>query len=114
MTEFSVQIRWTDTGYYLLEDVLIYIPRYGKWLVGYEGDYYDGATCAVDLCPLAFIPHDIICRDGFWSSSPDINVTNWQASHVYCDQLKKHGYPVQARVRFVATFVAGGNKLKKF
>ena len=114
MKPFSVKIRWTEKGYYLLEDVFIFSERYGKWLVGYEGDFYDGATCAVDLCPEAFVPHDIICRDTVWSSSPKEKVSNWQASRVYCDQLKKHGFPIQARARLVATFLGGGKKLRKF
>jgi len=114
MNNFSIKLEWTETGYRLLEDVFIFSERYGKWLVGYEGEFFDGATKAIDLCPLAFIPHDIICRDTVWTSSPKTKVSNWQASHVYCDQLKKYGYPVQARVRFVATFLAGGEKLDKF
>ena len=109
-----MKLNWTDEGYTLLEDVFIFSERYGKWLVGYEGDYFDGATGAIDLCPEAFIPHDIICEYGVWTSDPDTQVTNWQASHVYDDQLNKYGFPVRGKVRFVATFLFGGKDLKKF
>jgi hypothetical protein len=109
---FSVKLEWTDTGYILLENVLVYSERYDKYISAAEGEVFDGATGAIDLNPLCFIPHDVLCRDACFSDGTPC--TNHQASMVYFDQMRKYGYSrIRSSIRYVATFLFGGNDIKK-
>ena len=106
--KYRVKLEWTDKGYILLEDVTVFSKRYKKHIKGFKGELFDGATGAVDLHPLCFIPHDILCRDKvFADGSP---CSTLQESFVIYDQYVKYGYWFQARTRFVATLTFRGIK----
>ena len=108
---FHVKLEWTDTGYKLLENVHYYSERYDKDVMAFEGEEFDGATGAIDVCPIAWIVHDVLCRDGeFFDGSI---CTNWQASMVLSDILKEKGFWFRCRSWFVATFLFGGGKARK-
>jgi hypothetical protein len=110
--KFSVKLEWTESGYRLLETVVVYSRRYDKYITALEGEFFDGASGAIDVCPMAWIPHDVLCRDGkFDDGTP---CTNLQASHVVSDQLKIYGRGVRSKTWFLATFLFGGKGLKKF
>ena len=109
---YSVKLMWTDSGYTLLEDVMVYSERYKKWVIALTGETFDGASGAIDICPMAWIPHDVLCRDGCFADRTVCS--NWMASIVISDQLKKYGFWFRARTWFAATFLFGGNNLKKF
>jgi hypothetical protein len=111
LNHYSVKIEWTDTGYRLLEDVMVFSERYQKWIIALDGDEFDGATGAIDVCPMAWIPHDILCRDGeFADGSVCVNL---EASFVAYDQLQKYGRWFRARTWFVATLLLGGGEARK-
>lgn len=110
-TPFSVKVDWTESGYLLLETIVIHSERYGKDIIAFEGDFFDGATGAVDVCPMAWIPHDVLCRDGeFADGTP---CTNWEASQVLSDQLAKYNRPWRSGYWKWATFFFGGGKARK-
>lgn len=71
----------------------------------------DGATCAEDLCPLAWHVHDQICEVPYFDDGTPIS--NILASWIYRSILIWHGFKVRSRIRFVATFLFGGGKVKK-
>ena len=76
-----------------------------------QGTQSDGATYAIDLCPEAFFTHDQFCVHPYWDDGTPI--TNWQASKEYRKILKRNGYPVRGWIRFYATFLFGGGRIKK-
>jgi len=88
-------------------------PRYNEDVTVPKGMPSDGATgfLVKDLNRKAFLVHDRICDYGKWDSGKPI--TNWQASNVYADILKKTGM-WQWWDRKWATFFFGGKKLKWF
>jgi hypothetical protein len=105
------------------EDITYRSPRYGKTVTVPKGYVSDGATKAVDLCYDCFMVHDWLCGgNDYWSNGPEspvgewddgTAVTNWQASHVYTDLLKAHGIGPRRFVRFWATFLFGGQRIKQ-
>ena len=76
-----------------------------------KGMKSDGATCATDLCPEAFFIHDAFCNCPRWDDNTPI--TNWEASREYRKILKRYGHPVRGMIRFYATFLFGGGRIKK-
>jgi hypothetical protein len=111
MEHYSVKIDWTDAGYILLEDVLVFSERYQKWIIALTGEEFDGASGAIDVCPLAWIPHDVLCRDGEFADGS--LCSNLEASFVISDQLWKYGRKVRAVGWFIATWVGGGGEARK-
>ena len=107
--EFSVDISWTESGYQLLEDVFVFSHRYQKWIIALTGEEFDGASGAIDICPMAWIPHDVLCRDCCFADGT--KVTNWQASRVISDQLEMYGHSVRSKTWFWATYLFGGKNL---
>ena len=75
---------------------------------GYQSD---GATCAIDLCPEGFFVHDAFCDDPHWDDGTPI--TNWEASREYRYILKRNGKKIRSVIRFYATFLFGGGRIKK-
>jgi len=71
----------------------------------------DGATCARDLVALAWHVHDWICKHPYFDDGTPIS--NLLASWIYRSILKWHGIPVIPWFRFVATFLLGGQEVKK-
>ena len=109
---FSAKLDWTETGYRLLENLVVYSERYDNYIVGLEGDEFDGATGAIDLNPLCFIPHDIVCRDCCFADLEP--VTNRMASLIYYDQMRRYGYSrTRSSIRFLFTFFLGGKNIKR-
>lgn len=88
-----------------------YSPRYKKTISWPKGYPTDGATMAKDLDIEASRTHDRMCEVGKWDDGTPI--TNWQASNVYSDILRKKGF-WQWFDRKWATFLFGGKNLKKF
>ena len=83
---------------------------------GYEktikkGRMSNGADKSKDLCPEAFFLHDEFCKFPFWDCGEPI--TNWQASKEYRKILLRYGFKVRGRIRFYATFLLGGWKVKR-
>lgn len=88
--------------FYWLNRKTISIPKYFRT---------DGATCAKDLVGLAWHIHDHICVYPYWDDGTPIS--NLQASWIYRSILIWHGKPVRSRLRFLATFLFGGSKVKR-
>ena len=110
--EFSVKLEWSSTGYTLLENVHVFSERYQRSIFGFLGEEYNGADSAIDLNPLCFIPHDILCRDTCFADGTPC--TNHQASMVYFDQMRRYGHSrARSLVRYLATFLFGGHKIKE-
>jgi len=108
--EYSVKLEWTNTGYILLEEFAYFSHRYEKWIFAHLGEEFDGATGAIDICPPAWIAHDVLCRDGkFADGTP---CSNWQASRVLTDILKEKGHWVRRYTWLWATFLFGGGKAR--
>jgi hypothetical protein len=76
-----------------------------------DGRLSDGATCAKDLCPEAFFTHDEFCLDPYWDDGTPIS--NRQASLEYRKILKRNGFKLRSKIRFYATFLFGGGRIKK-
>jgi hypothetical protein len=111
VNHYSVKVEWTDTGYRLLEDVRVFSKRYRKWIIAMAGEEFDGATGAIDVCPMAWIPHDVLCRDGEFADGT--LCTNWEASMIIASQLIKYRRYFRAVGWFVATFLFGGGEARK-
>ena len=77
----------------------------------YERTLSDGATLAVDLCAEAFFAHDCFCNHPYWDDGTPI--TNWQASREYRKILKRNGHSMRGLIRHYATFLFGGQRIKK-
>jgi hypothetical protein len=89
----------------------VHITKEGKRKTIPHGMLSDGATLARDLCPRAFFTHDAICDNPYWDDGTPI--TNREASREYARILKAHGFPLRARIRFIATWLFGGREVKR-
>ena len=76
-----------------------------------QGRKSDGATYALDLDPEAFFTHDEFCRFPFWDEGTPIS--NWGASREYKKILERNGHKIRGPIRFYATFLFGGSRIKK-
>lgn len=95
---------------YFLVDSIRYNTRYGKEVKIPSGRRSDGATGAWDINSEAWWIHDEMCRNGcFFDGAP---CTNWQASTVLSDVLKRDGHWFRATTWFIATLALGGGKAR--
>lgn len=109
-----------------LKRLVYYSDRYNKVAVCPYGYWSDGATFAVDVkgpWPVqvgpdtyyksrAWLVHDVLCEFGCWEDGTE--VTNFQASMVLHDILADEGRWWRSKGWFVATFLFGGNNLRKW
>lgn len=84
--------------------------RYQKWISVPAGYKSDGATGAKDISGDSWWIHDKLCDDGTFDDGT--KCTNWQASKILSDVLKKEGRWFRARTWFVATWLFGGGKAR--
>lgn len=78
--------------YILKKTLKSYSNRYKKCITVFanDDDRSDGATYAFDINSKSWWVHDKICRTGKFDDGS--KVTNWQASSILYDILKKEGY----------------------
>lgn len=93
-------------GYMALRDYCYHSPRYKKSITVRSGTFSDGATYARDVASDAWWVHDVACRYGRWDDGSLIS--NWQASTVLADILRRDGYWLRAPFWWLATFFFGG------
>ena len=122
-------------GYILDEDYVYYSKRYNRTKSLVKGMWSDGATGFVDLGSdnvwsrlfawfrnrvhhlkgnvksAWFFVHDAFCEDPFWDDGTP--VANWDASTVAGDILWKASYRFWSIPIWLATFLCGGNQIKK-
>ena len=101
-----IKYRVVGDGYEALDNYTYYSPRYNKSITVEKGFFSDGATDAPDIDTDAWWYHDVLCRYGRWDDNS--LVTNWQASTVLYDVLKRDGYTVRAPLWRTATYLLGG------
>ena len=94
------------------ESFTYYSFRYHKLLTVPKDFISDGATYAIDVCPKAWLLHDVLCkRYSFDDGTP---CSNWQASHVLSDVLSKDcNRWFRKHTWFWSTFLFGGWSIKK-
>ena len=88
----------------------VYSNRYNKSVILPLNFMSDGATKAIDLCPVAFFAHDKLCVEGVWSDGSPC--TNRQASTFYSDLLRENGHLLASLYRWPATWLFGGGKCR--
>jgi len=93
------------------QNIGYFSKRYKKWIVREAQDDSDGATGAKDIDSFSWLFHDELCDTGLWEDNEPC--TNWQGSQVISDILKEEGYWFRSRSWFVATWLLGGDKLRK-
>ena len=97
-------------SYFLKYDINYYSKRYDKVVIvplGYESD---GATGAIDIHSEAWWIHDKLCDTGVFEDGT--LCTNWQASQVLSDVLRKEGRWIRAQYWFTFTWLFGGGKAR--
>ena len=82
-----------------------------KSVTCYVGELSDGATNAIDLCPIAFFCHDKLCKTGLWDDGTPC--TNLEASNLYSKLLWREGHYLPAIYRWPATWLFGGGQARK-
>ena len=98
-------------GRYLVkEEIRYFSPRYKKWVVCEVNDDSDGATYARDIKSFCWIIHDDLCRTGKFEDGS--KCSNWQASKILSDVLKKEGRGFRSRSWLIATWLLGGGKAR--
>lgn len=97
-------------GYRTKNNIHYYSERYKKHVVVSKGEVFDGATNALDIPSLSWVIHDVLCRDGTFADGSECS--NWQASQILQDILKKEGRWFRARTWFWATWLLGGGKAR--
>jgi len=98
--------------YILLTGFTEFSLRYGKTVTCYAMMVSDGATGAADLRnSRGFWVHDRLCDRGTWDDGSPC--TNWQASRVLSDILKREGRIFRSKTWLIFTFLLGGKKLRK-
>lgn len=88
-----------------------YSKRYDAMIVCPVGMSSDGATGALDINSFAWLVHDRLCDTGMFDH-PTRKCTNWQASAVCSDVLKRDGNYMRSFTWRVATFLFGGGKAR--
>lgn len=71
----------------------------------------DGATGAIDVCPKAWLVHDVLCDSGVFDDGTQC--TNWQASMILSDILKEEGYWIRQFTWLCMTWLFGGGKARE-
>jgi hypothetical protein len=85
--------------------------RYKKWVIVPLNYLSDGATFACDIYSDGWWVHDKLCDCGTFDDGT--RCTNWQASCILGDILKKEGRWARARYWKWFTFAAGGGKARE-
>lgn len=93
-------------GYRLNKDIHYYSGRYRKHVTVPAGYISDGASGpAEDIVSIAWWVHDVLCdRQAFDDGTP---CSNWRASLVLHDILKKEGRWFRAKSWLIATWLGG-------
>jgi len=86
-----------------------YSKRYGKYIDVERGFPSDGATGAIDIKSGGWWVHDKICTT--WKFSDGTTRTNFQASSILSDILRKEGRWCRAIYWWPATYAFVGCKL---
>jgi len=107
----QIKYREVGDGYEATESYTYHSPRYGREVTVPVGFYSDGATDAVDVDSDAWWVHDVLCRYGRWDDGTPC--TNWQASTVLNDILKRDGYWFRAPWWRMATYFFGGGAARQ-
>ena len=106
-----MKITVLESGRYKLEeDVIYYSERYKGTILAKAG-IYDGATGAVDILSLAWVIHDQICNEPFFSDGRKI--TAWMAASILSDILKQEKRWFRSFTWKYMTFFLGCNKTRK-
>jgi len=82
-----------------------YSKRYNKWIVAHVGMPTDGATGALDINSFSWLIHDKLkVRKTFEDGT---KCSNWKASCVIYDILKRDGFWFRARSWYLSTLMWG-------
>ncbi|MCK4499523.1 hypothetical protein KAU11_03450 [Candidatus Babeliales bacterium] len=96
--------------YFNQKEIKYYSERYKKWVLVPLNYRSDGATGAIDINTDAWWVHDKLCDSGvFDDKSP---CTNWQASMILRDILRRDNYYARATTWFISTWLFGGGKCR--
>lgn len=107
-----ILVKTVGDGYEVLRDYVFVDPATKKSITLKAGMYSDGATCARDLENTdAWLIHDHICRYAVWDDGGKIS--NWTASRILSDLLKRDGYKIESFFWRWSTFVFGGGAARK-
>lgn len=107
-----IKVKPVGDGYEVLTPYVYYSARYNRSVTVDAKMYSDGATMARDLENTdAWLVHDNLCRYGIWDDGS--RISNWQASVVLSDILRRDGYTLEAVTWLVATFLFGGGAARK-
>jgi hypothetical protein len=87
--ELPIKVLFGGRGYEVTKTVSYFSPRYKKRVTAPEGMVYDGATGVPDLMSVGSLYHDVLCLRMTWDDASP--VTNWQASMVLHDIMRKEG-----------------------
>ena len=99
-------IQKLPNGRYLVKKEIRYFSlRYKKWVVCEVNDDSDGATYARDIKSFGWIIHDDVKRTKKFEDGS--KCSNWQASNILSDILKRDGYWFRARSWFITTLAWG-------
>lgn len=96
--------------YYCPKEIVYESPRYKKTVTVPEGYPSDGATGAIDIYSDSWWVHDVLCDRGTFDDGTPC--TNWQASQVLQDILKKEGRWFRSKYWFWFTWLFGGGKAR--
>ena len=107
----KVKYKVVGDGYETTDDYVYWSPRYRKFIFIKPGFYSDGATGAIDIDTIAWWVHDYICRYGVWNDGTPI--TNWQASSILSDILRKEGFWFRSYTWWIATWLCGGGAARR-
>ena len=97
--------------YICIENIGYLSERYQKWVIREAQDNSDGATGAKDIDSFSWLFHDELCDTGKWEDGTPC--TNWQGSNVCSDILDEENYWFRKHSWFVATWLFGGEELRK-
>ncbi len=87
--ELPIKVLFGGRGYEVTKTVSYHSPRYHRDITAPEGMVYDGATGVPDIMSVGSLYHDVLCLRGAWDDGTP--VSNWQASMVLYDIMKKEG-----------------------
>ncbi len=100
----------SEKPYLLLDTIKYYSVRYKKHVIVTKGERSDGASGAFDIISEVWWVHDELCNTGRFADGT--LCTNWQASMIAYDILKRDGRWFRARSWFIMTWLFGGGKAR--
>ncbi len=101
--DLPIRILYGGKGYEVLRTETYHSPRFKKNVTAPRGMIYDGATGVPDIQSAGPLFHDVLCLRGAWDDGAPCS--NWQASCVIYDIMKKEGRWFRCHSWFVGTLV---------